>query len=297
MKFVYLCLLFVAVYAQYDCHDENNKPVDWWIALKHPNGGTYSYIDANSNSQFKRSLYNLNDAKGGAVTNTVLQLYKAKATDGVAVYNDQDDTGHQLASHAHSKGFAVFNGGGGFWVIHSLPKWPNRRSSGYDGLSDDRYGQSFMCLSLDQDQFDTVGSLWATNWVQFYDTQSTDAIAKKLPNFDSAVAGDKSGEEQLHKVITTNGGQQFDAFAKDKGWDDALYVDFVAPTLATDLIVESWQNGVGSLPSNCTGDWFVENVADISMPQGDSWTINQDHSKWALSQDGKVYTACVGDIN
>lgn len=295
MKF--LLTLLPAVLAAYTCLDESGKPVDWFIALKHPNGGVYSYIDANSPTAFKRSLYDLTASKGGAVINTVKQLYYTKSTDGVAIYNDQDDTGHSLASHAHSKGFAAFNTDGGFWMVHSLPKWPKRRATGYDGLSDDTYGQTFMCMTLDFATFNDVGQLWGTNWAQFYDTNSPAAFAKKLPDFDNAVAGKKSGTIQLNLQFKTAGGQAINAFAKDKTTDENLYAEFVAPTLKSNLAAETWQNGKGSMPSNCTAKYTVKNVATIETAEGDQWRINQDHSKWCVTQDSTVYAACVGDIN
>jgi len=279
------------------CLDENGDAVDWWIALKHPNGGIYSYLDSNAPTVFKRSLYDLTSAKGGAVTDTVKQLYAATSSDGVAVYNDDDDVGHTLKSHAHAKGVIVFNAQGGFWMIHSLPRWPKRRSTGYDGLPDSTYGQSFMCLSLDAKTFDDVGKLIATNWVQLYDTNLPASLARTLPNFANAVNGSKSGQLTENLFIST-ATTKFQAFAKDQHWDQNLYGDFVAVTLKSDLVAETWQNGVGSMPSNCSSTYSVKNVATIKTPEGDSWGIHQDHSKWAITQDSKtVFWSCVGDIN
>lgn len=47
-------------------------------------------------------------------------------------------------------------------------------------------------------------------------------------------------------------GIQFTSFAKSKGFNKDLYEDLVAPSLQTDLFVETWPNGGGRLPSNCT---------------------------------------------
>jgi len=296
-RLFWIAALLPAVTA-HTCLNENGKGVDWWIALKHPNGGLYSYLDAKAPKVFKRSLYDLNTTKGGAITNTVKQLYAATDSDGVAVYNDDTDEGQRLASHAHAKGVAVFNTKGGFWMIHSVPKWPNRRSKGYGVLPSDKFGQTFMCLSLSANTFDDVGKLLGTNWVQFYDTNLPASIASKIPNFASAVNGKKSGELTANFFIST-AKTKFQAFAKDKNWDQALYADFVAPTLKSNLAVETWQNGRGSMGSNCSGTFSVKNVANIKTPEGDAWTINQDHSKWALTQDEKkkIFVACVGDIN
>lgn len=44
----------------------------------------------------------------------------------------------------------------------------------------------------------------------------------------------------------------FRAFGKTRHFGKDLYEDWLAPTLQTDLVVETWQHGTGNMPSNCT---------------------------------------------
>jgi len=71
----------------------------------------------------------------------------------------------------------------------------------------------------------------------------------------------------------------------------------VAPTYNAGLSVESWQNGVGKLPSYCSPQYQynVMNIAVIQMPDGTSYKETDDHSKWAISNPGNH--VCIGDIN
>lgn len=47
-------------------------------------------------------------------------------------------------------------------------------------------------------------------------------------------------------------GTEFKSFAKTRHFGRDLYEDLVAPTLRSDLNVETWQHGTGNLASNCT---------------------------------------------
>lgn len=53
-------------------------------------------------------------------------------------------------------------------------------------------------------------------------------------------------------TISSKQGVSFTSFAKSKGFQKELYEDLVAPSLGSDLYVESWLNGAGKLKSNCS---------------------------------------------
>lgn len=75
-----------------------------------------------------------------------------------------------------------------------------------------------------------------------------------------------------------------------------LYFDFVAPTLQQDILTETWQNGGGNLPSNCSGPYSVNNIESISLTSNINFPNKKDHSKWAVTPAGGQFT-CIGDIN
>lgn len=53
------------------------------------------------------------------------------------------------------------------------------------------------------------------------------------------------------KALVTKNGTQFTSFAKSRQFAKDLYVDWVAVALNTSLMVETWPNGAGRLPSIC----------------------------------------------
>nr|CAD7440863.1 unnamed protein product [Timema bartmani] len=94
-------------------------------------------------------------------------------------------------------------------------------------------------------------------------------------------------------------GTKFSSFAKASHFHKDLYADWVAATLETDLVVESWTNGVGPLPSECSKQFKVENIESVNVKvAAANFSSHLDHSKWALSVDNHTKSwVCVGDIN
>ena len=88
-------------------------------------------------------------------------------------------------------------------------------------------------------------------------------------------------------------------FAKWTKFGKDLYADLVAPSLGVPLLVESWPNGPGKMPSRCSGPFIVENVDEMDFVEveDDDFTTTKDHAKWAISLDRKRPWVCVGDIN
>ena len=73
----------------------------------------------------------------------------------------------------------------------------------------------------------------------------------------------------------------------------------MAPTLNSDLVVESWTNGADSNidPSFCknrTIRYSVYNAMHINFGDG-AWARSQDHSKWAVGVHSSWF--CIGGIN
>lgn len=279
------------------CLNSAGEAVDYWVALKLPNGAiTYeSYGGA-----LKKSASGMDGTSGNLIVNTVQQIYKMKDSSavGVALYNDETDAGVESASHAHSKGVVAFDTTQGFWLVHSLPRYPNHRSKGYGPLPTVTYGQSWLCMTLKTATFEDVGTQLQVTGPLFYDTHLSSTLTTKLPAFAAAIAGTTSGVATSTKTIHTKGGAVFYHLAKSKAWGKELYDDLVAPKYG-DLFVETWMNGVDSnkIPSSCTQKGFKNEVLDVTNYTLDDtvWTETQDHSKWAIAQKSK--TVCIGDIN
>ena len=104
---------------------------------------------------------------------------------------------------------------------------------------------------------------------------------------------------EISFFFSPKGNENFLSFAKNAKWGLDLYEYLVAPTINSDLQVESWMNGANPLPSYCTSQnasyaYNVRNVREILLGDMD-YTETKDHSKWCVSEVGQW--TCVGDIN
>ncbi len=86
------------------------------------------------------------------------------------MYNDEFPNGTSSETAAHAKGVVAFDATSGFWLVHSVPRFPpapdppSASATNYSfpvtGL---RYGQTMLCISLPFSQADLVGEclkLW-----------------------------------------------------------------------------------------------------------------------------------------
>lgn len=81
-----------------------------------------------------------------------------------AVYNDEPTNGKTTFTLGHSKGMVVADNSSGFWLVHSVPKFPklpyqNNNSYMYP-TTGVKYGQSFLCVSMVAKELDKVGKFY-----------------------------------------------------------------------------------------------------------------------------------------
>ena len=121
------------------CRDESGEPVDYFVALKFPDGSNYAYADSRTaHSGFASSPFDLASKTDGAVAKTLAGVYDADSDDvGHVQYNDAWPDDHKHGTGGHTKGFLGFTSTGGFWLVHSVPRFPSFVSDGYPGLPDD----------------------------------------------------------------------------------------------------------------------------------------------------------------
>ena len=74
------------------------------------------------------------------------------------MYNDEKPDGSKSFHRGHTKGDLAFDDNTGFWLVHSLPKFPPPATEGYtyphNGLT---YGQTFLCVSYHTDSLEDIG--------------------------------------------------------------------------------------------------------------------------------------------
>ena len=101
------------------------------------------------------------------------------------------------------------------------------------------------------------------------------------------------------EMIKTRAGEAVTTFAKHRRFGKDLYADLVAPGLQVSMLVETWPNGRGKLPSSCQKPFIVENVDEMNFVEikNDDFKTTHDHSKWGISLDPRRPFVCIGDIN
>ncbi|XP_052223515.1 plancitoxin-1-like isoform X3 [Dreissena polymorpha] len=309
---VLLIFRMTAIVSGLQCIANDNRPVDWFIGYKLPGSSnvpanSLMYLDARS--QRWQLVAQTLDQNNQAIYNTLNQIYTPSQSlqvfqDSVmyAMYNDEPPGGHASTSHGHTKGVVGFDPSTGFWLVQSTPKFPPARSSGYDWPeSAHTYAQSFLCISLaTSSNLNEIGKQFLYNWPLFYDKNLPSAFASKYPELANALASKhvQTGPWNRQTTLHSLAGVTFTSFAKFNKWDQDLYADWLAPTFHDSLLVETWQNGINPMCSNCSGTYRVMNIKGLQFSSPSiAFKETQDHAKWAITNTTGSAWVCVGDIN
>lgn len=233
------------------CLDENGNIIDWIYFYKLPqhvskSGADFLYLHANSNG------WQLSNQTIDEKTSMPGRLISEITADDLAVfYNDQPPDAPMDATSGHTKGVVAGNTKGGYWLIHSVPHYPPADYNNYSYPSTGHiYGQSFLCVSVKSaSELDRVGSLMSYNEPHIYLGQVPVQLQNLYPNLRQLTVKKPWITEPpfFLSLVVAN----FTTFAKGHLFQKEIYVDWVAPTLRTDLLVESWLHGGHALPSDC----------------------------------------------
>ncbi|XP_026731203.1 uncharacterized protein LOC113496237 [Trichoplusia ni] len=218
----------------------------------------------------------------------------------------------------HTKGVILGDKFTSLWLVHSVPRFPpipdlmnGLNVSGYDYPSTGmKYGQSFLCVSVQTSTLNQIATQLKYNEPLLVYSHIPQEFDNELPNLVDVVRNKTIDASPWYHIesFETLVGRKFLSFAKSAMFNDDLYSGLVAEVLQSDLLVESWTNGPGTLDSECSRNFQVRNIERLKFPIAKmSFTSHNDHSKWAVavahkmhnSQDTKVadYWVCVGDIN
>ena len=327
--FAILLTCVIASASALQCSDALGNAVDWWVALKRPGfslpdggpcpGSTYMYMDDTMDAFVRRDC--LEAPIGNPLSASLHPIYSSQETSYVMI-NDQPSSINATASglidpelHAHAKGVLAYDHGGGIWLTHSTPEFPNAPTGPYTGIcgcsasgecgaqhGQLRFGQSFMCVSLDLGVLDELASRLAI-------------IAPVLASYRLGADGTMPGVQALveawesrvlpagryvdWRTFASMARQGFQHIVKSptlRGQATYLYEGVLEPLLGDSLLVQSWSN----IESECShsGTVATMTVAELAFLDGTSWHAGfSDHSKWAVSVHDDVATVCVTDLN
>ncbi len=280
--------------------------------------GTAYMFMTSQRPEWQLSTLSINDTQS-LPAQTLAKIYSRDFSDepdiGYVLYNDQADTFTIIKGH--TKGVILFNERSAVWIVHSIPHYPPAASDKHYKINPGQcvYGQQMLCMSFNFDRLETIGKQLLYNYPQVYDYFIPERLrfyrSNVLQPLLSVINGEHVTEAPWASAaeLVTSGGQKMLSFSKFTDFEDDLYSGLVAPSLKSNLYTETWSNGEGTMPSNCSRDlpYHVVNIEQIKLSVLDlEFTVHNDHSKWAvtnvddmlrLRDDDEVKVACIGDIN
>jgi deoxyribonuclease-2 len=357
-RFVFVLFLFFllnVIGADQDrivCRNEiTGEELDWFTLYKLPKehirnfeaeelnnpyldlGLAYTFITNKNQDKWQFSSLSINDTN--SLPGKTLDIFYNMDDPnlGYLLYNDQADK--VTIIKGHTKGIILFNSNSAIWIVHSIPKYPPKKSEKLYSIHSSQciFGQSMLCMSFNFDQLDAIGRQLLYNFPQIYDFHIPDGLKdnKVLNNLIRATQGEHVKQPPWYntELLTTVHGESLISFAKFTSYEDDLYSGLVAPSLKSSLLTETWNNGAGTLRSNCSQN-LPYHVMNIEQLQFDflnvKFSVHHDHSKWAVttlktensyfitevfddeneiekeddyyeSNSNDVNIACIGDIN
>ncbi|GLV35723.1 Deoxyribonuclease II [Carabus blaptoides fortunei] len=286
------------------CKNENDESVDWYVIYKLPQSvdkplGSYMYISSDKLSEgWKLSARSINDSN--SIPGLTLRPFYNGLTKMHILYNDETPDNHQNDNMGHTKGVVMSNETRGLWLIHSVPHYPPTDTYNYPE-SAYRFGQTFLCISFNLSSINDIGKQLQYNQPIIYKSAISTGLVQQLPDINAAIKNETVKVTPWYRlvILRSTGNEEFLSFAKCSKYGKEIYKDWVSIALKNNLFVESWLDGKGKLPSNCSKVYRVRNIEGIRLPFNVSFSSTHDHSKWTITED-ILHTCkwiCIGDIN
>jgi deoxyribonuclease II len=228
-------------------------------------------------------------------------MYGASKDNGWIMYNDEHPDGKASDYHGHAKGVIFFDSdGNGFWLVHSVPKFPPATSDSYSYPdAESIYGQSFLCTMLDKNALENIAAQLKYADVYTYDSNFPSSLESSMPNMKSLIDGDHNTGSPTYSVadFSSKRGQSFTSFSKNKDFNADLYSKLVAPQYSSDLWIETWLRPFYGSCCKPTCSYNNQNVRQIQI-EDIEYLESQDHSKWCITVPiNQKNIVCVGGIN
>ncbi|XP_059610701.1 plancitoxin-1 [Phlebotomus argentipes] len=300
--FFVFCALLEAGQAALSCRNDQGEPIDWYNLYKLPkkiSTGVHFLALTENDNDWRLSEEPIDDPQS-IPGRTLSQLTDQHL---VLMYNDEPPEGATDGTRGHTKGVVATDGETGFWLIHSVPKFPSKLGLDYTfPKTGTIYGQSFLCVTFNSTEMDTIGLQLHMNEPHFYEINIPEALKGSFPNLVKASDMKMVSDPPYWRLeqIKSKEGNAFSSFAKSAKFKKELYMDWVAPVLGSSLVVESWLHGPGRLETNCSIPFPILNLRDVMVhvqKQRTNFRSLDDHSKWAVALENNKDWICVGDIN
>lgn len=302
------------------CLNERGATVPWWLIMKAHGGLDYSYVDASFSGDggpLRLSGKSLDCGEGCALGATLTSLIgnpgAARITwndepPSAALESSANVSASALsATSGHTKGVMGADSSGGFWLTHSMPKFPLLVGvSSYSwaaGGASDTYGQSFLCVSLAPAEVEVAAAGLKYVDPLVYGSVVPAGLAAMYPTLTALLAGARTAGAGAHTIRST-ANNIFTHYGKSGSWGKDIYEDLIQDALGVDMFVETWRRAP-AMETYCRPSYAHDsfNVATLHFTDaagGDAeYKYTQDHSKVALAVNAtsQQHWVCVGDNN
>jgi deoxyribonuclease-2 len=272
------------------CFSPFQKEVDWFIIYLIPKNSSnnefkYVYID-NIEKEFKD--YNVDEN----FPPTYLTYNLNKDNSNYITWNDDAKNGNENViyneSVAHSKGVLSFGERRGFYLIHSLPRFPfHNNEIILNELPSNAgfFGQTFFCMSVN---LGTVMKILDSLFLIEPQILLHRVITNKILMYnkiEKLVKRDfRNRNSETTFSIVSIGGLKVDIFLK-KEIDELPWDGLIPKFYDDDFYVETWVKPI-LLPNICDKKETI-NIIDLDILNY-KFKNSDDHSKWAISKKKKI---------
>ncbi|KAJ8018597.1 Plancitoxin-1 [Holothuria leucospilota] len=177
-------------------------------------GVAFYYLDI-SQQNFKLSTASLKDMSQ-PVAQTLQQIYNSSPGE-VNCYLKLFYSVNILTIQSQStSGVVAYDDNNGFWMIHSVPKFPRKFGPYAWADNANRNGQSILCVSFKSDQMDNIAHQLLYNHPYVYHGNLPQDLLPIAQTFQQVVSGSFVPDPPFYKKVTlwSSGGQKFGHYAK-----------------------------------------------------------------------------------
>lgn len=308
-----LCCIFPLVRSM-SCLDESGQPVDYWFIMKIHGSLDYAYVDDSyaGTGPLVLTGKSLDCGASCALGATLTQLLNNESVARVS-WNDEAPVAAApwnatSATSGHTKGVVGADSAGGFWLTHSMPKFP--LLVGVDSFSwaaggaSITYGQNFLCVSLTPASIEAAAVGLKFIDPNVYGSVVPAGLSSMYPTLTALVAGARTSGAGVQTVYSTPSNHAFTYFSKSGDWGKDIWEDHVQANLKVDMWVESWLRAP-VMPTYCTPTYAFDsvNVETMTFITSDGnnapYKYTQDHTKLGIAVNGtnQQNWLCAGDNN
>ena len=306
LKFILFYLIqalfsFVATY-KYSCLDPSGKKVDWFTIFMIPKSSSqlneihFGYLDSKS-KKMKYILFKKGNFPPIEMSTSIDQV-KSKNVN-YFFWNDDIGVNSKNNKKAHSKGSLVYDKNGGYFLSHSLPRFPSvvdNKISDVFPTNAGIFAQSWLCISVTKKEaLNIVSQLNIINPQIFINVEEDQVDSPANPIITKLI--NNKGDPKLPSLdkitLLSKENVPFEIFSKSKNYNDLPWDIIIPETYKDHFYSETWTKPQ-RLPSVCDKKYKVYNVLSLKFGEFE-FHYDNEHSKWGVAKKKNI--VCFGDLN